>query len=41
MKLNEDLNLVDLGQDFFLINFQHHENYSKAISNHFLAIRQW
>lgn len=46
-KPNKELTLIDLGHDFFLIDFKHHENYSKTlhdsllfISGHFLAVRQ-
>lgn len=45
---NEELNIIDLGKDFFLIDFTLSENYFKAIhggswfiGGHFLAIRQW
>lgn len=44
----EEINLIDLGYDFYLIKFIHMENYSHAlhggpwfISGHYLAIRQW
>lgn len=44
----ENLNIIDLGKDFFLIDFIEAENYSKAIhggpwfiGGHFLAIRKW
>lgn len=47
-KPSEDLNIIDLGKDSFLIDFKHCENYSKAIhgglwfiGGHFIAIRQW
>ncbi|XP_019231889.1 PREDICTED: uncharacterized protein LOC109212674 [Nicotiana attenuata] len=44
----EDLPLIDLGSDFFLIKFQKEENMLKSLHggpwfvlNHFLSVRQW
>lgn len=45
---SEDIHLIDLGSDFFLIKFQKEEKMLKALHggpwfvlNHFLSVRQW
>lgn len=47
-KPTENLQIIDLGLDFLMINFQELENYTKALHNgpwfingHFLALQHW